>query len=96
MLTLLMLCLFALFGGLWLFFAMLWGIFRIGFWVLGGLLHLIFGGVALLICAVLALALLPLAGLLMIPFAFPVLLVAGLAWLLLRSPRRPAPVIIRR
>lgn len=95
MLMLLALCLLAVFGGLWLFFALFFAVFRVGFWMIGGLIHLIVGGVALLVGGILFLALLPLAGLLLPPFALPLLLVMGLFWLVMR-PARPAPVMIRR
>lgn len=91
----LMLCLLAVFGGVWLILGALWLVLRIGFWFLGGIIGLTMAGVGLLVMAVLGLALLPLAGLLLLPFALPVLFVVGMVWLLLQLTR-PAPVIIRR
>ena len=95
MAVLLMLCLLAVFGGVWLFFAALWLVFRITFWFVGGLFGLVAFGVSLLVLGIVALVMLPLLGLMMLPFAFPVLLVVGLIWLLTRSPPRPIPVTIR-
>jgi len=92
----LMLCLLAMFGGFWLFLGAIWLVFRIGFWILGGVLGFIMAGVGLLVMAVVGLALLPLAGLILLPFALPVLFLAGLVWLLTGPHYRPAPIIIRR
>ena len=96
MAVLLMLCLLAVFGGVWLFFAVLWLMFRITFWFVGGLLGLVAAGVSLLVLGVFGLVMLPLLGLMMLPFAFPLLLVVGLVWLLTRSQHRPIPLAIRR
>ena len=89
MAVVLMLCLLAAFGGLWLFLALLWGALRIGFWLVGAVLGLIVGGAALLAAVVVALALLPVAGLLMLPLALPLLLLLALVWWLARPSRRP-------
>ena len=96
MAVLLMLCLLAVFGGVWLFFAALWLVFRITFWFVGGLFGLVAFGVSLLVLGIVALVMLPLLGLMLLPFAFPLLLLVGLIWLLTRSPPRPIPVTIRR
>jgi hypothetical protein len=95
MAVLLMLCLLAVFGGVWLLFATLWLVFRIAFWFVGGLFGLVAFGVSLLVLGIVALVMLPLLGLMMLPFAFPLLLMVGLIWLLTRSPQRPIPVMIR-
>jgi hypothetical protein len=92
--VLLMLCLLAAFGGVWLILAAVWMVFRVGFWFLGGIMGFIMAGVGMLVLAVLGLALLPVAALLVLPFAVPMLLLGGLVWLL-TAPPRPV-VIIRR
>ena len=94
MAVLLMLCLLAVFGGVWLFFAVLWLMFRITFWFVGGLFGLVATGVSLLVLGIVGLVMLPLLGLIMLPFALPLLLVVGLIWLLTRSAQ--LPLAIRR
>ena len=98
MAVLLMLCLLAVFGGVWLLFAALWLVFRIAFWFVGGLFGLMAFGITLLVLGLVALVMLPLLGLMMLPFAFPLLMLAGLIWLLTRNSHgyRPIPVTIRR
>ena len=96
MAVLLALCLLAVFGGVWIFFAALWLMFRITFWFIGGLFGLVAAGVSLLVLGVVGLVMLPLLGLMMLPFAFPLLLLVGLIWLLTRSAQRPIPLAIRR
>ena len=98
MAVLLMLCLLAVFGGVWLLFAALWLAFRIIFWFVGGLFGLMAAGVTLLVLGIVAMVMLPLLGLMMLPFAFPLLLVVGLVWLLTRNSHgyRAIPVTIRR
>ncbi len=94
--VLLLLGVLAVFGGLWFFFAMLWLMFRITFWFIGGLFGLIAAGVTLLVLSAVGLLMLPILGLMMLPLAFPLLLVVGLIWLLTRSnPPRALPVTIR-
>jgi hypothetical protein len=95
MAVLLLLCLLAVFGGFWIFFAALWLMFRITFFVIGGLIGLVAGGVALLVAGVLGLVMLPLLGLMVLPFFLPVLLVAALIWALTRPPQRHVPITIR-
>ena len=96
MAVLLMLCLLAVFGGVWLLFAALWLTFRIAFWFVGGLFGLVATGVTLLVLGVVALVMLPLLGLMLLPFAFPLLMLVGLVWLLTRNTYRPIPVTVRR
>jgi len=96
MAVLLLLCLLAVFGGVWLFFAVLWLMFRITFWFVGGLLGLVAAGVSLLVLGIVGLVMLPLLGLMMLPFALPLLLIVGLIWLLTRSPQRPLALPARR
>jgi hypothetical protein len=97
MAVLLMLCLLAVFGGVWLFFAALWLMFRLTFWFVGGLFGLLASGIALLVLGMASLVMLPLLGLmLLLPLAFPLLLVGGLVWMLTRNSYRPIPVTIRR
>ena len=98
MAVLLMLCLLAVFGGVWLLFAALWLTFRIAFWFVGGLFGLMAAGVSLLVLGIVAMVMLPVLGLLMLPLAFPLLMLAGLVWLLTRNSHsyRPIPVTIRR
>jgi len=92
MTVLLLLCLLAMFGGVWLLFATLWLVFRITFWFIGGVIGLVVTSVALL---VLGLVMLPVLGLMMLPFFFPLLLVVGVIWLLTRHTPRHVPVTIR-
>ena len=95
MAVLLMLGLLAVFGGMWLFFAALWLVFRISFWFIGGLFGLLATGISLLVLGIVGLVMLPILGLMMLPFALPLLLIGGLIWLLARSPQRPIPLTIR-
>ncbi|HEY4144896.1 hypothetical protein [Pinirhizobacter sp.] len=80
-------------GMLWLMGAVVGAVFKlifglIGgvFTIIGGLLGIVFGGVALLVIG-------PLVALAMLPALLPVLLVAGLVWLIVRATRKP-PVIV--
>lgn len=95
MALLLLFCLLAVFGGFWIFFAVLWLMFRITFFVIGGVIGVIVGGVALLVAGLLGLVMLPLLGLVVLPFFFPLLLVAALVWALTRHPQRHVPITIR-
>jgi hypothetical protein len=78
---------------LWLMGAVVGAVFKLVFGLIGGVftiiggaLGILFGGVALLVIG-------PIVALAMLPALLPLLLVAGLVWLIVRATRKP-PVIV--
>ncbi len=87
MIELAVLLMFAL-GGLWLFFALLWLVFRLAFGLLAFVLCAFAAGILCLVAAPILLLLSPLLLLALLPVLIPALFVAFVLWLLLRTPRR--------
>ena len=87
--------------GLWLSFAVIHVVFRLLF----GMIGLVFGGIVafiagafallvlLLVGGLLGMLLLPLLVLTLLPLAAPLLLIAGIAWVLTRQSRSPPRVM---
>jgi hypothetical protein len=82
-----------LLGMLWLMGSLIGAVFKLVFGLIGGvfsliggLIGIVFGGVALMIIG-------PLVMLAMLPALLPVLMIAGIVWLVVRATRRPVVVV---
>jgi hypothetical protein len=83
--------LIAVIGSLWLAGAVLMLVLKLVFGVIGGVFSIIGGVVALLLGGAVLLAMLPVFAFMLLPLCLPLLLVAGVVWLIVRATRRPVP-----
>lgn len=81
----------AVLGSLWLLGSLLGFVFKLVFGLIGGVFSLVGGLLALVFGGVVMLAMLPVFALMMLPLLLPVLLVAGIVWLIVRAARPQAP-----
>ncbi|MEO7149491.1 MAG: hypothetical protein ABIY40_06115 [Rhodanobacteraceae bacterium] len=90
--------LLVVFGVFWLFAALIGAVFKLIFGLIGGFFGVfgaIFGGFfAVLGIGIGALVVVPIVLFALLPLALPVLILAGLIWLIVRTAR-PAPAPIR-
>lgn len=87
--------LIAVLGGLWLAGSVLMLMFKLVFGVIGGVFSILGGLFALVVGGAVMLALLPVFAFMLLPLCLPLLLVAGVVWLIVRAARpRPAPATV--